>query len=294
MRLCYNGAMKTLTVIVLALGLLLGGCAPREMRISDPTLYDTPANYPVISSEHSIVASDGTVLRGWLIEPIEGDTAGTVVVFNGIVSNSSTRFRKWLWVLDAGYELFIFDYRSYGRSEGAFDIDGFIDDVDAGLQYVRERRGKPMIACGQSMGGSLLIDALARKRYEGLKFAVIDSTFSSFTAISGAMMRKSVILFPFSWLPSLIVPTRINAIENVSSVGVPLLFVAGTADGVVDPDNSRVLYEAAAEPKGLWIVEGAGHVNAFERVGVQRAFERLLDDPDAMARPQNPEARIFR
>ncbi len=292
MRLCYNKGMKS--ILPLLCLLLLAGCSHKGMKVADRVMHDSPANYPVVFSERDIVSKDGTRVRGWLIEPIEGNTAGTVVVFNGLVSNSSTRFQKWLWVTDAGYDLFVVDYRGYGRSEGGFDVDGFIDDVEAVLRYVDAQSGKPIVACGQSMGGSLLIDALGRGPIPSVKLAVIDSTFSSFTQVSRTMMQKSVILFPLSWLPSLIIPEEVNAVNHVARIGVPLLFVTGSADEIVDPDQSRILYETAAEPKAMWISEGSGHVRSFERAPLRAALEEILADLESREWAGSGETRIFR
>lgn len=45
---------------------------------------------------------------------------------------------------------------------------------------------------------------------------------------------------------------------------VPSFFIAGSLDGVVDPDTAtRATFESVPEPSTLWIIDGAGH-NAFD------------------------------
>ena len=41
-----------------------------------------------------------------------------------------------------------------------------------------------------------------------------------------------------------------------------MLIIQGTEDGIVDPEDSLLLYAAAGEPKALWRLEGVGHVGA--------------------------------
>jgi alpha-beta hydrolase superfamily lysophospholipase len=282
--------MKALIMIVFVL--LLGGC--RGMMSPDTRVYHTPRGYPAAWTEVTVASADGTRLRGWRFEPIEGDTVGTFVLFGGINSNSSSLFPEWLWVTEAGYDLLIVDYRGYGRSEGSFEVEGGISDVQAVLTYLERRDGRPVIACGQSMGGSLLINALSHGDYPDVRLAVIDSTFRSFAAMGRIMMQRSILFFPLSWLPSLLVPDAINAEENVAAVGVPLLFVAGSEDRLVDPENSEYLYRDATVPKALWSVEGAGHVRTFDDPEVREALAAIMADSEGIGWSPRGEMRIFR
>ena len=257
---------------------MFSGCGKQAFIPSDRTIHDSPENYPVISSEHRIRVDEAVTLQGWWIEPIEGDTKATIVVVNGIASNSSASFKRWLWVLDAGYDLFIFDYRGYGRSTGSFNIEGFIDDVKAGLHYVEAHSAKPVIVVGQSMGGSIVAAALAEEAFASVELAVIDSAFISFASISDAIIRRSVLLWLLHWVPYTVIPHHVNAMENIPKIDVPLLFIAGMEDEVVPPSHSGILYAKATAPKQLWFSERSGHVRSFDNPKLRRAFIELADD----------------
>ena len=285
--------MKLLGLALIGI-IWLGGCGKQAFIPSDRTIHDTPKNYPVISAEQRIYVNDEVTLQGWWIEPIEGNSKATIVVVNGIASNSTERFKKWLWVLDAGYDLFIFDYRGYGRSTGSFDINGFIEDVTVGLQYVERRSTKPIIVCGQSMGGSIVAAALARSAFASVELAVIDSTFISFASISDTIMRRSLFFWLLHWVPYTVIPSQINAIENIANIDVPLLFVAGMRDEVVPPQHTAILYAKATAPKRLWLSERSGHVRSFENPELQRAFIELADDIEGAYRRSDDSSRIFR
>lgn len=274
--------------------IMFGGCGKQAFIPSDTEIHDTPERYPVVATRHEITVDPAVTLEGWWIEPIEGNTRATIVIVNGIASNSSARFQKWLWALDAGYDLFIFDYRSYGHSTGSFDIEGFVADTTAALHYVERRSAKPVIVCGQSMGGSIVAAALARTAFASVELAVIDSTFISFSSISDVIMRRSVLFWFLHWVPYTAIPAQVNAVENIPNVDVPLLFVAGLSDSVVPPAHTGILYAAAAPPKKLWFVEGEGHVRSFEKPEVQRAFIELADDIEGAYRDNEDSSRIFR
>lgn len=55
----------------------------------------------------------------------------------------------------------------------------------------------------------------------------------------------------------------------------PIFVVAGSADDIIPPDNARVLYDAAREPKAIWIVDGAHH-GEYAAVGGNEYAKRLV------------------
>jgi uncharacterized protein len=72
----------------------------------------------------------------------------------------------------------------------------------------------------------------------------------------------------FSWLVMLemqsqheIPASRLSAIDRLPKVSAPLLIVNGTNDSHVTIDEARAELAAAAAPKELWAVAGAGHVD---------------------------------
>jgi fermentation-respiration switch protein FrsA (DUF1100 family) len=66
--------------------------------------------------------------------------------------------------------------------------------------------------------------------------------------------------------------------ESVVSSIAPrhVFFVGGGADPIVPETMTRRLYEAAREPKTLWIVEGAGHGN-YQLVAPDEYRSRLVE-----------------
>ena len=68
----------------------------------------------------------------------------------------------------------------------------------------------------------------------------------------------------------------LRPIKQAGQIDVPKLFIAGTADRDTTLQETTDLFHAAAEPKELWLVEGAAHVDlhAFARDEYER---RVLD-----------------
>jgi len=190
----------------------------------------------------------------------------------------SNRFTKWLWIVDAGYELFIFDYRSYGESDAQPDMYGFRDDVNSAIEYAHSLdKDLDITLVGQSMGGTFVIDALVTKEYKYVTLVVADSAFTSFASTMNSFMLKTVILIPFSWLPYTFAPDDLDSINNIEKLRTPILFVTGDSDWIVNYKNSLALYEKANVQKDLWIVKDAGHVDSFEDKEVRKEFIGLIE-----------------
>lgn len=190
----------------------------------------------------------------------------------------SNRFVKWLWIVDAGYELFIFDYRSYGESNAQPDMYGFRDDVNAAIEYAHQLDPNLNITLvGQSMGGTLAINAMVDKEYEYVSLVVADSAFTSFASTINTFMLKTIILIPFSWLPYTFSPDDLDSIRNIERLKTSILFVTGDDDWIVNYKNSVELYEKTEIEKELWIVKDAGHVESFENYKVREEFLKLLE-----------------
>jgi fermentation-respiration switch protein FrsA (DUF1100 family) len=56
-----------------------------------------------------------------------------------------------------------------------------------------------------------------------------------------------------------LVTQRLDVLEKVERLSLPVLIVHGAEDDLVPPEMAKRLYQAARGPKRLLIVEGAGH-----------------------------------
>ena len=273
-------------IYIILMASIFLGCSPKKLFPTDNKEYDNPKNYDYKYSEHKFNSKDGTPLYGIYIQT-KKKSKGLIVVSNGIYQNMSYRFTQWLWVVDAGYDFFIFDYRGYGNSNAEADLYGFVDDVNAAVEYAHTLDiDKKIILVGQSMGGTFVIDALRVKEYDYISLAVIDSTFTGFaTAISSFMMR-SIILLPMSWLPYAFSPSELNSIKNIEYLKVPILFISGDDDFIVNYENSKEIYKKANTKKAIWIVEDAGHVQSFNNQVVREAFLKFLMKEELLSENQ--------
>lgn len=251
-------------VAAVALMLLAAGCTqlflhPGHMQVLHP---DTLG---LRYEDVWLPAPDGARLHGWYL-PAAAPSRGTVLHLHGNAENITTFIKAVHWLPAAGYNVLLVDYRGYGRSEGVATIDTVHEDAGLALDAALARPG-PLFVFGQSLGGSAAIYAVAHHPQRARVAAVIaEGAFSSYRRIAREKMGQAWFTWPLQWPLSFLFSERYAAGRAVAALApVPLLVVHGENDPVVPPSHARRLFEAAREPRELWIVPGAGHVDAFTR-----------------------------
>ena len=238
-------------------------------------LAGTPADYGLRFEDVSFAAADGISLHGWFIH---GRTDVTWLWFHGNAGNISDRLDNIAVLHDRlGVNIFIFDYRGYGRSEGRASEKGIYMDAEAALSYLRTRDDidhSKIVLFGRSLGCAVAVEvAASRETYA----VILESPFTS----TRAMARRSYPLLPLG----LLITTRLDSLAKIDKVRAPLLVLHGDADQTVPIELGRELFDAANEPKRFHVIEGADHNDTY-LVGGDAYFGALrqfIDDPSGRA-----------
>lgn len=235
----------------------------------------------------SFTASDGAKLKGWLI-PAAEPTDRTILLCHGWSDNKGDMLARFRF-LAAGFNLFFFDVRGHGESPGSFSTIGYLEarDFDAALlalERLKPAWSKRLGVLGLSMGAAMAIRGLAA--HPGLRCAVAEAPFRSFNAVVHQFTRNhfSLPYFPFVWLTLVIIRLRLGAdpeplspiYHAAASPGRPKLFIAGSEDTLMPLTEVRAVFDAAADPKELWRIEGAAHGRCQETAGGE--YERRISE----------------
>ena len=125
----------------------------------DSFFIGTPADYGLEYEEVWFTTEDNVKLHGWWV-PKPG--APVFLWFHGNAGNISYRLENVKLLVDeVGVQVFIFDYREYGKSEGSINREGTFKDAAAAYRYLTETRGVPgtdVILFGRSLGTALATD----------------------------------------------------------------------------------------------------------------------------------------
>lgn len=217
--------------------------------------------------------ASGERLHGWYIRAasIEAEHAATVIYFHGNGGNINTV--GWLGesLAARGFNVLLFDYRGYGRSEGRVtDERGIYSDADAAYDYVLRERGvspEKIILYGQSLGTTAAVDLAVR---EPCGAVILESGLSSASDMASLVMP---------WVPAWVHRYARNHFESAKKlerVNVPVLVAHGTLDRTIPVEQGYRLYAAAKEPKRLIIVAGAGH-NDLIATGGKEYLDAVAD-----------------
>ncbi|MFA6636747.1 MAG: alpha/beta hydrolase [Candidatus Omnitrophota bacterium] len=195
--------------------------------------------------------SDGKKIHSWFIP---GDKGGFTILFScGNAGNISHRLDKIAMMNDMGFNVFIFGYRGYGKSEGIPSEKGFYRDIDAAYEYLVDDRAispENIILYGESIGGGVVIE-LASRRPAG---ALI--TEEAFTSV------KDMARLAFPLIPHIIFSSRFDNLAKIGDVDCPKLIIHSVDDEIVPFSQGERLFEAAGEPKKFLRLRG-GHNTAF-------------------------------
>jgi pimeloyl-ACP methyl ester carboxylesterase len=168
-----------------------------------------------------------------------------------------------------------FDFRGHGRSGGLSTLgDREIKDLDVAVAYARELGYRRIAAVGFSMGASVVM------RYAGL-VGGLDAAVSvsgpghwyyrgtkPMRRVHFAVERRVGRAITRAWLKTRISPSGWNPVplppdEAAAMISpIPLLVVHGDQDSYFPADHGQRLYDAALEPKELWLEPGFGHAES--------------------------------
>jgi fermentation-respiration switch protein FrsA (DUF1100 family) len=243
-------------------------------------LYDNPVARLFGPEDITFKASDGVTLHGWFFQAL-GEPKATVLVFHGNAENLSTHVNSVLWLVKAGFNVFIFDYRGYGRSEGSPGIKGVHLDGAAALETalnLPRTRSVPVVVLGQSIGGAIAVYTVAHAPDKSrIAALVIDSAFASYRIIAREKLDSFWLTWPFQYPLSFLVGNSYSPLYWIGKVTpVPLLILHGEKDPIVPDHHGRMLYDAAVQPKEFWSTPFPGHIMSFADEAIRKKFVDYL------------------
>ena len=226
-----------------------------------PTLTRTPQDIDLAFDSVILTTSDGVSIHGWFIpehsaeeETATAELAPCLLFFHGGDGNCSDRLQKIRLFHDLGLDVFIIDYRGYGKSGGTPSERGLSQDGVAAYSYVVEKRGvKPqrLYLYGEDLGAAVAIDLATKTHVAGLM------TEAASASVIGEI-EQAWPLIPWQYL----LRNQFDSVSKMHDVHVPVLLIHSSDDDVVSFNDSRRLFALAHEPRQLVEIHGA-HNDAF-------------------------------
>ena len=230
---------------------------------------DAVMNPEEIGLQYDAVKIDdgqGPKLYGWFI-PAQGEAKGTILHLHGNAENISTHFASVYWFPQQGFNLFTFDYRGYGISEGTPTLEGVHVDAIRAAKFIRNfsKAKKPLILLGQSLGASIAINTAANVETCGMfKAVVVESPFATYRGIAREKLSRfwltSIFKYPLAWTIS----SGFDPVAVISNISpTPILIIHPNRDQIVPLSESEFLFEKAKQPKEFWRISDRKHIQTF-------------------------------
>ena len=215
-------------------------------------------------------AGDGTRLNGWFFPANTNSPQRHLAVLfcHGNAGNISHRLDTCAALLATGVNVFVFDYRGYGRSQGAPSEPGTYQDALAAYQWLRQKgfAGTGIVAFGESLGGAISTELATREEVGGL---VLESTFTSIPDIGAELFPW----LPVRWLSTIRYDTR----SKLPRLKVPVLVMHSPEDELVRISHGKANFAAANEPKLFWELRGDHNSPLADTKQFIAGMEKLLD-----------------
>jgi hypothetical protein len=243
-------------LLYLFIGFFLWACPLENQLIFHPhkAIHQTPRDLGLNFEDVYFTARDGVRLNGWFIPYPTAQT--TLLWFHGNAGNISHRAQNIKLLHDkVKINIFIFDYRGYGRSEGEISEQGTYIDGAAAIDFLRRQynvQPKQLVLFGRSLGAAVAAEMATRVESLAL---ILESPFVSVPEMARAVFAL-IPLGPF-------LSTQYNNLEKVRRIKSPLLVLHGDRDEVVPYSQGQKVFAAAPYPKKFYTITGAGHNDTY-------------------------------
>jgi len=228
-----------------------------------------PAPADLAAVDVNFPSESGSRIPGWLSRGSAGE--GAVLVLHGAGANRSDMVSRAQFLHVLGYTVMLIDMQAHGESQGGHWITfGDLEsrDATAAVDYLRHTvPGEHIGIIGVSMGAAAVV--LAEKPL-GVDAVVLESMYPTIEEAVEDRLRMDPGPWAVPAAPLLIAvtgvrigasPRRLRPIDHIAQLGAPLLLLHGAIDRHTRIEEAKAVFAAAAEPKAMWIVEGAAHVD---------------------------------
>ena len=271
--------IAALLLAAVGVGELLSGAVPTAVN----TLSTDLAVEPVQISPNSRSGGISAPVHGWLVRGVRRH--GMVLLVHSIRSNRVEMLSRARFLNEQGYGTLLIDLQAHGETPGDRITFGAreSEDVEAAVAYLRNSfPGERLGAIGVSLGAAAIVLAKPPLRLDAV---VLESLHPTIREAVENRLRLHLGQFGPILAPLLlsqillrlnISPEELDPINRIGDLNAPLLLISGTDDRHTTVAETQRLFDAARQPKELWIVPGGGHFNMHTYAG--KEYENHISD----------------
>ncbi|WP_235832324.1 alpha/beta hydrolase [Flavobacterium zhairuonense] len=214
--------------------------------------------------ELNIKSFDGVNLNGLLFKAEKSKglvfylhgNAGTLQTWGSIAKNYT----------NLGYDIFILDYRSFGKSEGEIESEEQLNkDITTVYKKLKQRYSEnKIIIAGYSIGSGLAAILASENKPKAL---ILQSPYFSFTELSGTKVR---------FFPDFMKKFHFETYQYLPKVKAPIYIFHGSDDQLIPVENSVKLNKILGSKGHLYVLKDQGHIGMNENENFQEELKAIL------------------
>jgi len=221
-----------------------------------------PSDLGLKHEEITFKSKDGIRLSGWFIP--NNKTKSTIIVMHGYPADKANLLGIAEF-LARDFNVFLFDFRSFGKSEGSYTTVGYLEknDLLGAINYLEKEKNMTKIGLyGFSLGGAVALMA----SHKNVKAIATDSAYARLGNMVKHMYSPFFILkYPLAYLTKIygliflsINVDEVNPVDNIKNIKAPILIIHAEKDSQIPVNEAYLLHEANKKTE-LWIVKNADH-----------------------------------
>ena len=221
-----------------------------------------PSDLNLDYEEVAFKSADGVKLSGWFMPNKE--TKSAIIVMHGYPADKANLLGIAEF-LAKDFNVFLFDFRSFGKSEGGYTTAGYLEknDLLGAINYLEKEKNLTKIGLyGFSLGGAVAL----MTNHENVRAIVTDSAYARLSHMVEHMYRIFFIFkYPLIYLTKLygiiilkIDIDNVNPVENIKNIKAPILLIHAEKDSQI-PLNEAYLLHNANKKAEIWIIGNADH-----------------------------------
>lgn len=261
---------KFLFAVFLFIGIglyLLWGEGTRLTAPTNHTITSAPADLraePVVFSH----------IHGWFIPATKARAC--ILLVHGLRADRTRMVQRARFLQASGFTTLLIDLQGHGETPGQQLTFGYreAENVKDAVGYLRHTRDcKKVAIIGTSLGGAASLLGPAPAQVDALILEAVYTTVEA--AVTNRLATRYGQLAP--WLAPLLtqqIPLRLHAplsaLRPIDAIGknhAPVFVIGGSADQRTTLAETERLFNHASNPKALWIVPGAAHVDFYQFAG---------------------------
>ena len=222
-------------------------------------------NFPFDFEEVNLKTVDNETINALHIKA--KNPKGIILFFHGNKGNLIRWGEITSYFTQYNYDVFVIDYRGYGKSTGAFNEAQMYNDALLSYQYVKSNYSEEqIIVYGRSLGSTFAAKIGAEHQPKHL---ILEAPF--YNLYKAANYKYKVI-------PKFLLNFKFDTNQLLSKVTTPITIFHGTNDKITPYSGSQQLFELISTPKKeLILLEDGTHHNVRDFKKYTAALKVILE-----------------